>query len=145
MSERGRRTARRSDPPMPKRLMIALAVAALAVAACHSYNTPTPTPSSTPVSPSPNPKDSKATVEVTNNGTPQPKIPVEISTPANPGSPRPGTPFDTENTGKKGLAHFSMLDPKKTYCWVAVFGSGHDSSQCASWDIWQTSTILLGT
>ena len=45
----------------------------------------------------------------------------------------------------KGLAHFNMLDPKKTYCWVAVFGSGHNSSQCASWDIWQTSTILLGT
>ncbi|HEX3368937.1 MAG TPA: hypothetical protein VHS56_05105 [Candidatus Cybelea sp.] len=130
---------------MPKRLMIALAVAALAVAACHSNNTVTPTPSSTPVSPSPNPKDHKATAEVTSNGTPVPLIPVEISTPANPASPRPGTPFDTEITGKKGMAHFLMLDPKKTYCWVAVFGSGHKSSDCAGWEIWQTSTILLGT
>ncbi|HEY1882526.1 MAG TPA: hypothetical protein VGG51_05735 [Candidatus Cybelea sp.] len=130
---------------MPKRLMIALAVAALAVAACHSSTSTTPTPSSSPASPSPNPKDHKATVEVTINSTPQPMIPVAISTPANPTSPRPGTPFDTETTGKKGFVHFLMLDPKKTYCWVADFGSGHSSSECADWEIWQTSTILLGT
>jgi hypothetical protein len=125
--------------------MIALAIAALAVVACNGSSSTTPTPSSTPVSPSPDPNDHKATVLVTINGTPQPMIPVEISTPADPGSPRPGTPFDTETTGKKGIAHFTMLNVKKSYCWVAVFGSGHNSSACAGWELWQSSQIFLGT
>ncbi|HEY2475096.1 MAG TPA: hypothetical protein VGI19_09870 [Candidatus Cybelea sp.] len=130
---------------MPKRLMLALAVAALMVAACHNNSSVTPTPSSTPVSPSPNPKITKATAEVTIKGTAVPHIPVEISTPANPESPRPGTPFDTRGTNKDGRAHFTGLNYKKTYCWVAVFGSGHNSSECASWAVWQSSIILLGT
>lgn len=130
---------------MPKRLMLALAAAALAIAACHSNGSVTPTPSSTPASPSPNPKITKATAQVTIKGTPVADIPVEISTPTNPGSPRPGTPFNTETTGKKGLAHFHDLNYKKTYCWVAVFGSGHNSSECAGWAVWQSGLILLGT
>jgi hypothetical protein len=130
---------------MPKRLLIVLSVLALAVAACHSNSSVTPTPSGSPGSPSPNPKITKATIEVTINGTPIPKIPVQESTPANPESPRPGTPFETIDTGKKGLAHFNDLKPSKTYCWVAQLGSGLTSSECAGWAIWQTGIVLLGT
>jgi ABC-type glycerol-3-phosphate transport system substrate-binding protein len=90
---------------MPKRLLLVLAVAALAIAACHSGST-TPSPSSSPASPSPNPSITKAAVLVTVLGTPQPHVPVQESTPKNTSSPRPGTPFDTEYTNKKGVAHF---------------------------------------
>jgi len=86
-----------------------------------------------------------ATVYVTINGTPQPRVPVEESTPTNPYSPRPGKPFVTKNSGKKGYARFSGLNPSKTYCWVAVFGTGFKSSECAGWSVWQTSIIDLGT
>jgi hypothetical protein len=129
---------------MPKRLLIALALVALAAAACHS-GTSVPTPSSSPASPSPNPSITKATILVTINGTPQPKIPVDESTPANPASPRPGKTFETKVTNKKGLAKFDGLKPSKTYCWVALLGSGQTSSECAGWAIWQTGTITLGT
>ena len=54
---RGRAKGRRSDPPMPKRLMIVLCVAALAVAACHSNTSTTPTPSFTPGSLAAEPED----------------------------------------------------------------------------------------
>ncbi len=128
---------------MPKRLLLGLAVAALVIAACHGSST-TPTPSSSPLSPSPNPSITKATVQVTVAGTPAPRIPVEESTPKNPESPRPGTPFDTKNTGKKGYARFSGLKPSKTYCWVAIISPSFKSSECAGWPIWQTSTITLG-
>jgi hypothetical protein len=130
---------------MPKRLLLALGVAALAIAACKSGNSTTPLPSSSPVSPSPNPSITKATIEVTISGTPAPKIPVEASTPKNPQSPRPGTPFATVNTGKKGLARFNHLKPTKTYCWVALISPSIKSSECAGWAIWQNSTIILGT
>lgn len=135
---------RRSDPPMPKRLLLALAAAALAIAACHSGSA-MPTPSSTPVSPSPNPSVTKAIVLVTIGGTPVPRIPVEESTPKNPASPRPGTPFETLYTGMKGLAHFNHLKPDGTYCWVAIITPSFHASECASWAIWQTSEINLGT
>jgi|HubBroStandDraft_6_1064221.scaffolds.fasta_scaffold00008_169 hypothetical protein len=130
---------------MPKRLMILLAVAAFAIAACHSNGSMSPTPSSSPGSPHPNPSITKATVLVTILGTPAPKIPVEESTPRNTASPRPGTPFDTEITGMKGLAHFKNLKPSKTYCWVAILAPGQKSSECASWETWQTGNITLGT
>ncbi|HZV76882.1 MAG TPA: hypothetical protein VFF63_03865 [Candidatus Babeliales bacterium] len=129
---------------MPKVLLLVLAVAALAIAACHgSSSSPTPTPS--PASPSPNPSVSMATILVTINGTPVPKIPVEESTPRVPASPRPGKPFFIKDSGKKGYARFSGLKPSGTYCWVAVFGSGFKSSECAGWAVWQTSIIYLGT
>ncbi len=102
-------------------------------------------PSSSPVSPSPNPSITKALVQVTIGGTPAAKIPVEESTPKNPASPRPGAPFDTVITGKKGYAHFHDLKPSKTYCWVAVISHSIQSSECAGWAIWQNSTIFLGT
>jgi hypothetical protein len=129
---------------MPKRLLIALVAAALAIAACHSGST-TPTPSGSPLSPSPNPSISAAVVLVTVNGTPVPRIPVQESTPKNTSSPRPGTPFDIKNTGKKGLAHFTGLKPSGIYCWVAIISPSFKSSECAGWAIWQTSQITLGT
>jgi hypothetical protein len=142
--KRGRAPGRRSDPPMPKRLLLVLAVAALAIAAaCHSGST-TPTPSSSPASPQPNPSITKAGVLVTILGTPQPHIPVLESTPKDTSSPRPGTPFDTEYTNKKGVAHFYHLKPSQTYCWVATVGT-IKLSTCASWPTWQSSQILLGT
>jgi hypothetical protein len=130
---------------MPKRLLVALAVAALLIAACHSSSSVTPTPSSSPASPSPNPSITKATILVTIVGTPAPKIPVEESTPRNPASPRPGTPFETLFTGHRGLAHFKGLKPSKTYCWVAIISPSFKSSECAGWSVWQTSTVTLGT
>lgn len=136
---------RRSDPPMPKRLLLALGLAALAIAACHNGST-SPSPSFTPSSPSPNPSITKATIEVTLAGTPAPRIPVQISTPRNrnTASPRPGTPFETQNTGKKGLAHFNHLKPDGIYCWVAIVSPSIKFSICASWALWQTGTIILG-
>jgi hypothetical protein len=130
---------------MPKRLMIALALTALVMAACKSGGSMSPTPSGAPVSPSPNPKIKKATILVTISGTPQPQIPVAASTPRSKTSPRPGKPFDTEITNKKGFAHFHMLKPDKTYCWVAKLGPGQTASECAGWAIWQGGEIILGT
>lgn len=141
--KRGRALGRRSDPPMPKRLLLVLAVAALAIAACNSGST-TPSPSGSPGSPKPNPSITKAAVLVTILGTPQPHIPVLESTPKDTSSPRPGTPFDTEYTNKKGIAHFTHLKPSQTYCWVATVGT-IKLSTCASWPTWQSSQILLGT
>lgn len=129
---------------MPKRLLLALGVAALMVAACHSSST-TPTPSGSPLSPSPNPSITKATVLVTVAGTPVPRIPVEISTPRSTSSPRPGKPFLTKKTGKKGYARFTGLKPSQTYCWVALISPSFRASECAGWAIWQTGTIDLGT
>ncbi|MGB8965854.1 MAG: hypothetical protein WCB99_09460 [Candidatus Cybelea sp.] len=129
---------------MPKRLMIILAVASLAIAACHSYTTP-PVTSSSPFSPSPNPAVTKAAVLVTILQTPAANIPVEESTPTNATSPRPGRPFVTKKTDKKGLVNFNHLIPSQTYCWVAVLGTGITSSICAAWPVWQTGTISLGT
>jgi len=128
---------------MPKRLLLVLAVAALAIAACNS-GSGSATPTSSPFSPSPNPSVTKASVLVTILGTPQPHVPVQESTPKNTSSPRPGTPFDTEYTNKKGVAHFFGLKPDKIYCWVAVIGT-IKFSECASWAVWQTSQIDLGT
>ncbi|MGA8097634.1 MAG: hypothetical protein WB810_03120, partial [Candidatus Cybelea sp.] len=105
---------------MPKRLLLALGIAAFAIAACHSSST-TPNASFTPLSPSPNPSIKKANVIVTIAGTPAANVPVEQSTPRNPASPRPGKPYETKNTGHKGMVHFTGLKPNATYCWVAVF------------------------
>lgn len=132
---------RRSDLPMPKRLLLALAMAALAISACHS--SPSPTPSFTPSSPTPNPKITKATVNVTVNGTPVPRIPVEISTPRSTASPRPGKPFFTKDTGKKGNATFTGLKPSQTYCWLAIVSTRIQLSECADWEIWQAGKIDL--
>lgn len=132
---------RRSEPLMPKRLLLALAVAALAIAACNG--TPSTSATFTPSSPTPDPKITKATINVTINGTPVPKIPVEISTPRSTASPRPGKPFFTKMTGKKGNASFTGLKPSQTYCWVAVIGSNYHASECADWEIWQSGTIDL--
>jgi hypothetical protein len=129
---------------MPKRLLLALGIAAFAIVACHNNST-TPNASFTPLSPSPNPSIKKATILVTIAGTPAAKVPVEQSTPRNPTSPRPGKPDETKKTGNKGMVNFSGLKPTATYCWVAVFSPSFRSSQCASWAVWQTSTISLGT
>ncbi len=136
---------RRSDPPMPKRLMMFLAVAALAISACHNSMSAAPSPSASAGSPNPNPSITTATISVTVLGTAAPRIPVEESTPRSKVSPRPGTPFETRRTGKKGNVHFHHLKPNQTYCWVAVLGQGHTSSDCAPWSVWQNSTIPLGT
>ncbi|MBV8066521.1 MAG: hypothetical protein JO113_00990 [Candidatus Eremiobacteraeota bacterium] len=129
---------------MPKRLLFVLAAVAIAVAACKSGSSSTPLPSGSPVSPSPNPSISQALVSVTVGGTHEPRIPVEISTPKNPSSPRPGKPFQVKKTGKKGGTTFRDLKPDGTYCWVALISPRFKSSECASWAIWQTSTIMLG-
>lgn len=130
---------------MPKRLLLALAVVAVVVsAACHSSSSTTPIPSGSPVSPSPNPSVTRAKVEVTVAGTPAPQVPVEISTPRNPNSPRPGSPFLTKPTDKKGEVRFSHLKPSKTYCWLAKISPSFKSSECAGWEVWQTSVIMLG-
>lgn len=130
---------------MPKRLLLALAVVAVIVsAACHSNSSTTPTPSYSPISPSPNPSVTRAKVEVTVAGTPTAQVPVEISTPANPNSPRPGHPFLTKDTDKKGEVRFSHLKPSKTYCWLANISPSFKSSECAGWEVWQTSVIMLG-
>jgi hypothetical protein len=131
---------------MPKRLLIVLAAVALTIAACNSNSSSsTPSPSFSPSSPAPNPSIHKATVMVTINGTPAPRIPVDESTPRSTSSPRPGTPFDTQKTGKKGLAHFHQLKPNKIYCWVAKISPSFKSSECAGWGVWQNETINLGT
>jgi hypothetical protein len=129
---------------MPKCLMIVLALASLAIVACHSSSVPSVSPSPS-ISPSPNPSIKTATIEVTILGTPAPNIPVEASTPRSTSSPRPGTPFETKDTGKKGMVKFDHLKPDGVYCWVAILGPGQRSSFCAGWAIWQTGTIMLGT
>ena len=129
---------------MPKRLLLALAAAALAIAACSSGST-SPSATVAPSSPIPNPSIRKATVFVSVDQTPAAKVPVLESTPKNTSSPRPGTPFDTEYTGKKGLAHFHNLKPSKMYCWVAQITPSFTSSACATWEVWQSSNINLGT
>ena len=130
---------------MPKRLMIVLCVAALAVAACHSYSSTTPTPSFSPGSPAPNPSVTAAHILVTILGVPRSKIPVQESTPKSTSSPRPGQPFETRSTGRSGKVKFTGLKPAKTYCWVALLGSGKKSSDCAGWETWQTTVITLGS
>ncbi len=130
---------------MPKSLLFALAVAALVIAACSSGGSSSPSPTVSPGSPLPNPSITTAKVFVSVNGTPAPKIPVEISTPKNTASARPGTPFETKNTGQQGYVRFKDLKPSKTYCWVATISAHFKSSECASWEIWQSSIIPLGT
>lgn len=131
---------------MPKSLMIVLTVAALAIAACHSNSTSSgTTPPTTSPTFTPNPKVTKATVLVTILGTPAAHIPVEASTPKSQSSPRPGKPFQTKDTGKKGLVTFHPLKPSKTYCWVAILGPHQTSSECAGFGVWQNGTINLGT
>jgi hypothetical protein len=131
---------------MPKRVSILFAAVALALgfAACNSSPgvTPTPTPTGTIT---PNPKDRSASVDVTVLGTPAPHIAVQISTPKSSASPRPGTPFATQYTKKSGATVFYGLNPKKTYCWVALLSASQTSSTCAQWFIWQTTPITLGT
>lgn len=82
---------------------------------------------------------------VTVLGTPAPGIPVQESTPKSTSSPRPGEPFETRKTNAKGVAHFYNLNPNNFYCWVALLGPHQKSSQCASWAIWQTGQVTLGT
>jgi hypothetical protein len=130
---------------MPKRLMLFLALVALVVAACHGGGSAVPSPSGSPASPAPNPSITRAVVQVTVNGSPKPKVPIDESTPRSNASPRPGKTIETRNTNHKGVAHFYDLKPSKTYCWVARVYKGIEYSECASWQIWQTSTIELGT
>ncbi|HEY1976774.1 MAG TPA: hypothetical protein VGG89_09530 [Candidatus Baltobacteraceae bacterium] len=132
---------------MPKRASILLAAIALALtfAACGGNGgnppaTPTPVPSITP-----NPKDHTATVNVTILGSPAPKVAVEISTPKSSASPRPGKPFATQTTNHKGNATFKDLNPKKTYCWVALLSTSQSSSVCAPFYLWQGGTVFVGT
>jgi hypothetical protein len=131
---------------MPKALAVFIAVMAFAVtlSACGGTSTssPTPVPSS---SFTPNPNITSTTIQVTVLQSPTAHIPVEESTPANPVSPRPGTPFATVNTNKDGTVKFNHLDPTKTYCWVAEIGPAQNSSQCADWTVWQYDVITLGT
>lgn len=143
--KRGHPRLRRTEPPMPKRLLLALAaVAVMIAAACHSNTNTTPTPSYSPISPSPNPSATRAKVEVTVGGTPVAKVPVEISTPTNPQSPRPGHPFLIKPTNEDGMVRFTDLKPSKTYCWLAKISPSFRSSECAGWAVWQTSIIMLG-
>ncbi|MFY9719783.1 MAG: hypothetical protein WAK16_09060 [Candidatus Cybelea sp.] len=130
---------------MPKRLMIFLALTALLVAACHSYGSMTPSPSGSPASPAPNPSIKQTVVSVTVNGSPKPKVPIDESTPRSESSPRPGKTIETRDTNRKGFVHFYDLKPSKTYCWVARVGPHVEFSECAGWQVWQTSTITLGT
>ena len=127
---------------MPRYLLVGFAAAALAIAACHGSTPSTPTAPSS--SPTPNPSITMASILVTVNGTPQPKVPVEISTPASTSSPRPGKPFFTEKTGKKGYAKFRGLTPSQMYCWVALISPSFYASDCAPWEIWQSGPITLG-
>lgn len=132
---------------MPKRASIFLAVIALALtfAACGGNGTnPSGTPSPV-VSFTPNPKDRSASVDVTLLGSPAPNVAVQISTPKSSASPRPGTPFGTQTTDKKGTAVFYKLNPSKTYCWVALLTASQTSSICAPFYIWQTGPVNVGT
>jgi hypothetical protein len=133
---------------MPKRVSILVAGLSLvlAFAACGGGGGSSSPPTTSPYPTlTPNPKDRSATIEVTILQSPAAHIPVQISTPRSSANPRPGTPFGTQNTGKLGKTIFRDLNPKKTYCWKALLGAGQTSSACASWDLWQTTTIGLGT
>jgi hypothetical protein len=125
-------------------ILLALVSLALAIPACKnsSGSSVAPAPS---VSLTPNPKVTAATVTVTILQTSAPYVAVEESTPRSSSSPRPGTPFLTQKTGAKGQTIFTHLKPDQTYCWVAILGPHQQSSQCASWDIWQFQSIPLGT
>jgi hypothetical protein len=130
---------------MPKALAVFIAAMALAITLsdCGGSSTSSPTPAPS-ASYTPDPNITSTTIEVTVLQTPTAGIPVQESTPANPASPRPGTPFLTRNTNKDGTVKFSSLDPNKTYCWVAILPVG-TSSQCANWTVWQFDSIELGT
>jgi hypothetical protein len=130
---------------MLKSVMILFAAAclALAVPACNSNNS-TVSPSPT-VSLTPNPSLTAATITVTRLSTPAAYITVQESTPKSSASPRPGTPFATQQTGVKGQTIFKHLKPNQTYCWVAFLGANQTSSACAGWEIWQYQPIPLGT
>ncbi len=130
---------------MPKSVIILFAAAcfALAVPACSNNSTtvtPTPGPSLTP-----NPSLTAAIISVTRLSTPAAYVTVQESTPKSSSSPRPGTPFATQKTGKAGMTTFKHLKPAQTYCWVAFLGPNQTSSVCAGWEIWQYQTITLGT
>jgi hypothetical protein len=131
---------------MPNRVFILLPVLSLAaaLAACHGSTSPAPT-TAPAVSPTPNQSITHATVEVTILGSPAPMIPVSISTPHPYPSGRPGMPFQTKDTNKKGFVGFDKLKPDGTYCWVATLAPGQTSSSCQSWAFWQTATVTLGT
>ena len=132
---------------MPKRASIFVAVIALALtfAACGGNGT---APSTTPApaaSITPNPKDHTATAAVTILGSPAPNVAVEISTPKSSASPRPGKPFNTQTTDKKGNATFKGLGPSKTYCFVALLSASQSSSTCVPFYIWQGGPVAVGT
>ncbi len=123
---RQHRHKRRSHRAMPKRILaFAFAASALALAACNNGNvnnlygsaTPTPVPTST-ASPSPNPSASAAVVAVYFQGSPQPNVPVTLSTSVN-GSI--GTPIRMQNTDSTGKTTFSNLTPAIFYCFSATF------------------------
>jgi hypothetical protein len=124
----------------------------LAVAACNNATSATPTPAPS-ASFTPNPKITNATIAVTVQLSPAPKIPVMESTPkpsagcqsGNQLDCRPGTAFTTQKTGKNGNTVFHDLKPSQTYCWVAVLGPNQTSSTCAGWEVWQFEPITIGT
>lgn len=131
---------------MPKRVLILLGAVALTLAAAACKNdtsvSPTPAPS---VSFTPNPQITAATITVTIQQSPAAHIPVQESTPKPSETGRPGTPFATQKTGKKGQTIFTHLKPSQTYCWVAILGPNQTSSRCAGWEVWQFQPISLGT
>ncbi len=131
---------------MPKAVIILFAAAclALAIPACNNNNGGSVSPSPT-VSLTPNPSLTAATISVTRLSTPAAYVTVQESTPKSSASPRPGTPFATQKTGKDGMTKFKNLKPTQTYCWVAFLGPNQTSSSCAGWEIWQFQTIPLGT
>lgn len=111
---------------MPKRLLFVLTVFAVVLANCNGSSSPSPTPEPT-ISFTPNPSITAAYVYVTFNGSPQPHIPVAMSTPlnSNTASPRPGTPFVTVTTrplvsASPATAIFQKLRASQYYCWVAT-------------------------
>jgi len=130
---------------MPKSVIILFAAVCLglAVPACNNNSSSvSPSPS---VSLTPNPDITAATISVTRLSTPAAYVTVQESTPKSSASPRPGTPFDTQKTGKKGMTKFTHLKPAQIYCWVAILGPNQTSSTCASWEIWQYQPVTLGT
>ncbi len=144
MTERTAQASNRAGhAESPRRFLYRSALAAT-LSACGGSSTATPTPAPSS-SFTPDPNITSTSVEVTIQQSPTAGIPVQESTPANPASPRPGTPFITTNTNKDGTVKFRKLDPNKTYCWVAIIGPGQTSSQCADWTVWQFDTIELGT
>jgi hypothetical protein len=105
--------------------MILLAAIALALAACNNGSSPATTTPGPSVSQSPDPDITAASIYVSLQGTPQPHVPVQISTPQSSANPYPGTPFATVTTRpwiapSAGFARFSHLKPGVTYCWVAT-------------------------